>query len=51
MLPWLQARGTGRPFAKCEEAAYLITQFRQRFVIRQGEYFHAADYIVARQEL
>lgn len=44
VLPGFQAHGTGRLFTEGEEAAYLITQLRQRFVIRQGECFHAADY-------
>src|SRR5262249_38424251 len=47
MLAWFQARGSCSLLAERQKAAYLITQLRQRPVIRQGEYFHAADYIVA----
>ena len=47
VLPWLQARGTSRLFAEREEPPDLVTQFRQCFIVRQGECFHAADYIAA----
>ena len=46
MLARLQTDGPRCAFAVGKEKADLETEFRQGLVVRQGECFHAADYIV-----
>ena len=48
ILAPLQARLLHHLLAEVEKAANLVTELRQRLIVRQGELLHAADCIVPR---